>query len=61
MNDKKHFNKNNLKVIPLGGVEEIGFNSTILEYDDQIFVIDMGLGFPDGDFYGIDFLIINIS
>lgn len=61
MNDKKHFNKNNLKVIPLGGVEEIGFNSTILEYDDQIFVIDMGLGFPDGDFYGIDFLIPNLD
>ena len=60
-NNNKHFIKNKLKVIPLGGVEEIGFNSTIFEYEEQVFVIDFGLGFPNGDLYGIDFLIPNLE
>ncbi len=59
--NSKVFKRNNLKVIPLGGVEEIGFNTTIFEYDNQIFLIDFGLGFPNGDLYGIDFLIPNLD
>ncbi len=59
--NSKVFKRNNLKIIPLGGVEEIGFNTTIFEYDNQIFLIDFGLGFPNGDLYGIDFLIPNLD
>lgn len=53
--------RNKLKVIPLGGVEEIGFNSTIFEYKDMIFIIDFGLGFPNGDLYGVEYLIPNLE
>ena len=48
-----------LKVIPLGGLGEIGRNMTVLEYDGRIIVIDMGLGFPELDMPGIDFTIPN--
>src|SRR5688572_32306330 len=48
-----------LKVIPLGGIEEVGENMTILEYGDDILVIDMGLGFPDETMPGIDYIIPN--
>jgi ribonuclease J len=48
-----------VKVIPLGGVEEIGINCTILEYNSQILVIDAGLGFSDYDYLGVDYLIPN--
>ncbi|MBX4205539.1 MAG: ribonuclease J, partial [Candidatus Doudnabacteria bacterium] len=44
---QKTDSKNTLKVIPLGGIEEVGENMTIMEYGDDILVIDMGLGFPD--------------
>lgn len=50
-----------ISVIPLGGVDGIGSNCTLIEYRNKIFIIDMGLGFPDGDMYGIDFLIPNID
>ncbi|MDD5760496.1 MAG: ribonuclease J [Candidatus Pacebacteria bacterium] len=50
-----------LKIIPLGGLEEIGRNMTLFEYQDQIFIIDMGLQFPDEDMPGIDFIIPNIE
>lgn len=50
-----------VKVIPLGGVEEIGINSTAFEYKDSIIVVDAGLGFPENDQYGIDYLIPNID
>jgi ribonuclease J len=46
-----------LSVIPLGGVEEIGLNMTVLEYDDDILIIDAGLMFPDEDMLGVDFVI----
>jgi ribonuclease J len=52
-------NKNVLKVIPLGGIEEVGENMTIMEYGDDILVIDMGLGFPDETMPGIDYIIPN--
>src|ERR1700752_4250054 len=51
--------KDVLKVIPLGGIEEVGENMTILEYGDDILVIDMGLGFPDETMPGIDYIIPN--
>lgn len=51
--------KNSLRVIPLGGIEEVGENMTIMEYGDDILVIDMGLGFPDETMPGIDYIIPN--
>lgn len=46
-----------LSVIPLGGVEEIGLNMTVMEYDNDIIVIDAGLMFPEEDMLGVDFVI----
>lgn len=53
--------ENALSVIPLGGVEEIGLNTTILEYNDDIIVIDAGLMFPEEDALGVDFIIPDFS
>lgn len=46
-----------LSIIPLGGVEEIGLNMTILEYEDDIIIIDAGLMFPEDEMLGVDFVI----
>lgn len=46
-----------LKIIPLGGLNEIGKNLTVYEYGDDIIVVDCGLGFPDEEMYGIDIVI----
>lgn len=51
----------NLKVIVLGGLEEVGRNMTVLEYGDDIIIIDMGLQFPEEDMPGIDYIIPNTS
>ena len=51
----------NLKIIPLGGLEEIGKNMTAIEYKDELFVIDVGLAFPDEDMYGVDVIIPNFD
>ena len=46
-----------LKIIPLGGLDEIGKNITVLEYGRDMIVIDCGVGFPDEDMYGVDLVI----
>ena len=51
--------KNNLRVIPLGGLEEVGRNMTIFEYGRDIIIVDMGLQFPEEDMPGIDYIIPN--
>lgn len=53
--------KGKLKIIPLGGLGEIGKNMTVYEYEDDIIIVDMGFIFPDGDMLGIDYLIPDIS
>ncbi len=54
-NDKK------VRIIPLGGLERIGVNITAIEYEGQIIVIDCGLGFPEDDMFGIDFVIPDVT
>ena len=50
-----------LKVIPLGGLDEIGKNITVLEYGKDMIVVDCGVGFPDEDMYGVDLVIPDFS
>ena len=50
-----------LKIISLGGLDEIGKNMTVYEYGNDIIVVDVGMGFPDDDMYGIDVVIPDIS
>ena len=54
-------NSSNLKVIPLGGLEQIGMNITAFEYEDSIIVVDCGLSFPADDMYGIDLVIPDVT
>ena len=55
------FKKSNLKIIPLGGLHEIGKNITVFEYENEIVVVDCGLSFPEDDMLGIDLVIPDIS
>jgi len=51
----------NLRIIPLGGQEEVGRNMTVFEYGNDIVILDMGIQFPEEDMPGIDYIIPNIS
>ena len=53
--------KNKLKVIPLGGMEEIGKNMTVFEYGENIIIVDCGLAFPEDEMLGIDLVIPDIT
>ncbi len=53
--------QSNLRIIPLGGLGEVGRNMMLLEYEGKILVIDMGLGFPGEDMPGIDCIIPNVG
>ena len=50
-----------LKIIPLGGLNEIGKNMTVLEYGKDIIIVDCGLGFPDDEMYGVDLVIDDMT
>ena len=50
-----------LKIIPLGGLNEVGKNLTVYEYGRDILVVDCGMGFPDEDMYGVDVVIPDVS
>jgi len=58
---KKKTDKTKLKIIALGGLEEVGRNMMLLEYGSDIIIIDMGLQFPEEDMPGIDYIIPDIS
>ena len=58
---KKEKQNNKLKVIPLGGLEQIGMNITAFEYEDSIIVVDCGLSFPEDDMFGIDLVIPDVT
>ncbi len=53
--------KGSLRIIPLGGQEEVGRNMTVFEYGGDIIILDMGMQFPEEDMPGIDYIIPNIS
>ncbi|MBS5857309.1 MAG: RNase J family beta-CASP ribonuclease [Clostridia bacterium] len=55
------FKKSKLKIIPLGGLHEIGKNITVFEYENEIIVVDCGLSFPEDDMLGIDLVIPDIT
>ena len=58
---KEHTGSGKLRIIPLGGLEQIGMNMTAFEYGDSIVVVDCGLAFPDDDMLGIDLVIPDIT
>ena len=57
----KKLNSDAVKIIPLGGLEQIGMNITAIEYEDSIIVIDCGLAFPEDDMLGIDLVIPDVT
>ncbi len=63
IDEKENFleRKPSLKIIPLGGQEEVGRNMTVFEYDSDIAIVDMGLQFPEEDMPGIDYIVPNIN
>ena len=65
MNQQKkedfRFKKSPLKIIPLGGIEEIGKNMTVFEYEDEIIIVDAGLEFPEDSMLGVDLVIPDIT
>ena len=59
--DLPTFKNSNLKIIALGGLDEIGKNITIFEYEDEIVLVDCGLEFPDDDMLGVDIVIPDVT
>ena len=59
--NKVSFKKETLKIIPLGGLLEIGKNMTVFEYGNEMIIVDCGLAFPEDDLLGIDLVIPDIS
>ena len=57
----KEYQHGKLKVMVLGGLEEVGRNMTVFEYDKEIIIVDMGLQFPEEDMLGIDYIIPNVN
>ena len=55
------FKKDTIKIIPLGGLHEIGKNITVFEYGDDIILVDAGLAFPDDDMLGVDLVIPDLT
>ena len=55
------FKSSKLKIIPLGGLHEIGKNITVFEYEDEIIVVDCGISFPEDDMLGVDLVIPDIT
>ncbi len=60
-NNYKKKTKNKIRIIPLGGLGEIGKNITVIEYKEEIVVIDCGISFPDVDMYGVDLVIPDVT
>lgn len=58
---KKEISDQGVKIIPLGGLEQIGMNITAIQYEDSIIVVDCGLSFPEDDMLGIDLVIPDIT
>ena len=58
---KKQDSNAKIKIIPLGGMEQIGMNITAFEYEDSIIVVDCGLAFPSDDMLGIDLVIPDVT
>ena len=59
--DKNQIEGPRIRIIPLGGLEEIGMNITVFEYEDSIIIVDCGLSFPEDDMFGIDMVIPDIT
>ena len=55
------FKKSKLRIIPLGGLHEIGKNITVFEYEDEMIAVDCGLSFPEDDMLGVDLVIPDIT
>lgn len=61
MKKKQNKNGSKVKIIPLGGLEQIGLNITAFEFEDSIIVVDCGLSFPEDDMLGIDLVIPDVT
>ncbi len=57
----RNVNNSKLRIIPLGGLEQIGLNMTAFEFEDSIIVVDCGLAFPEDDMLGIDLVIPDVT
>ena len=57
----KNGKKSTLKIIPLGGLYEIGKNTCVFEYDGEIILLDAGIGFPSNDMHGINIVLPDVT